>query len=169
MAHGRKKPRQPRVLRNPIEHALLGATKLMEFEISDTLAPTLECAARLQAGTATEDQHTAVHTILLIAQDIEKTGVVRGLRAHIDAGLAALQAQRERAMATGTWHPPAPEPAETGAINEALHLHRFQLRHVSASELQAVTRKLIARTTSTGGQAVRCAGQSLGLGLGLGQ
>lgn len=163
MAHGRKKPRQPRTLRNPIEHALLGATRLMDFEISDTLAPTLECAARLQAGTATEDHHTVVHTILLIAQDIEKTGVVRGLREHIDAGLAALQAQRERAMATGTWQPPTPEPAETAAIGEALHLHRFQLQNVSAGELQAVTRKLIARTTSSGGCAVRCAAQSLGL------
>lgn len=166
MAHGRRKPRQPRALRNPIQHALLGATTLMACEISDTLAPTLGCAARLQAGTATEDQHTVVHTVLLVALCIEKTGVVRGLRAHIDAGLAALQAQRARAMATGTWQPPTPEPAETAAIGEALHLHRFQLQHVSASELQAVTRKLIARTTSTGGQAVRCAGQSLGLGLG---
>ena len=163
MAHGRRKPRQPRALRNPIEHALLGATKLMEFEISDTLAPTLECAARLQAGTATEDHHTVVHTILLIAQDIEKTGVVRGLREHIEAGLTALQAQRARAMATGTWQPPTPEPAETAAIEEALHLHRFQLQHISSGELQAVVRKLIARTTSTGGQAVRCAAQSLGL------
>ena len=163
MSHGRKKPRQPRVLRNPIEHARFGATKLLPFEIKSTLAPALEGSARLYQGTATEDQHTVVYTALGIAKGIEASGVVRGLREHIDSALRAMEDLRDRAMASGTWRPEVPTYEETEAVREALHLHDFQLQHISAGELKAVTLKLIARATSSGGSAVHRTAQSLGL------
>ncbi len=70
MTKGRT-PRTPRTLRNPIEHAMLGATCLTPAERHDTLAPTRDCLDRLRRGVATEDQHTVLHTVLKIAEGIE--------------------------------------------------------------------------------------------------
>lgn len=44
---------------------------------------------------------------------------------------------------------------ELEAVRLALDWHEFQLRHVSAGELHAVAKKLIARTQSSGGSFVR--------------
>ena len=163
MTHGRKKPRQPRTLRNPIEHALFGATKLMECEIKSTLAPALECETRLREGVATDDQHTVLYTILLVAQGIEDSRIVRGLREQIASALQAMDAIRARATASGAWCPTALYSYELAAIREAVRLHEFQLQQVSAGELHAIATKLIARTASTGGEVQRRTHQSLGL------
>lgn len=163
MAHGHKKPRVPRTVRNPIEHAISGAAKLTPAQIKSTLAPAWECEALLRRGVATQDQHTVVYTSLSIAKCIEATGVVRGLREHIDTALLAMETASDRALASGTWRAPMLDHDEMNAIREALHLHEFQLQQVSTAEIDAITRKLIARTHSTGGMVRRCAPQSLGL------
>ena len=163
MTHGRRKPRKPRLLRNPIEHAMFGAAKLLPCEIKSTLSGALECEARLREGVATEDQHTVVYTMLHVARGIEDTGVVRGLREHIDTALRAMEAVRDRAMASGQWRPEPMAFEEMDAVREALRLNEFQLQHISAGELKAVALKLIARATSGGGSAVRRTAQSLGL------
>lgn len=166
MSHGRKKPRQPRSVRNPIDHAILGATKLTAAEVQGTLATALECEARLREGVATDDQHTVLYTILLIAQGIEDSRIVRGLREHIASALQAMAAIRARATAAdaGAWHPVVPDYHEIDAIRTALHLHEFQLQQLSAGELHAVAKKLIARTASSGGQVQRRSPGSLGIG-----
>lgn len=165
MTKGRK-PRTPRTLRNPIEHALLGATCLTPAERIDTLAPTRECLDRLRRGVATEDQHTVLYTALKIAEGIECSRIVRGLGGQIHSALQAMDAIRARATAHGAWHPTALYATELAAIREAVHFHDFQLQHVSATELHAIATKLIARTASTGGVVQRRGAGSLGLGRG---
>ena len=163
MTHGRK-PRKPRAARHDIFGiAVLRATRLSAAEIAETIATARECETRLREGVATEDQHTALYTSLWIAHGIEDTGIVRGLREHIDSALQAMAAIRARATASGAWLPTELHFSEIKDIREALHLHEYQLGQVSAGELHAVTQKLIARTTSTGGQVQRRTHQSLGL------
>ena len=164
MTHGRRKPRVPRTLRDPIEHAFFGIVKLTPAQIKNTMSAALECETRLREGVATQDQHTVVYTSLCIAKGIEANGVVRGLREHIDTALLAMENASDRAQASGTWCPPVLEYHELDAIREALHLHAFQLAQVSTGEIEAITQKLIARTKSTGGMVRRCTPQSLGLG-----
>lgn len=163
MTRGRK-PRRPRTLRNPIEHAMLGATCLTSAERIDTLAPTRDCLDRLRRGVATEDQHTVLYTVLKIAEGIEGSRIVRGLGGAIQSALQAMDAIRARATAHGPWHPTALYATELAAIREAVHFHDFQLQHVSAGELHAIATKLIARTASSGGVVQHRAAGSLGLG-----
>ena len=155
MAHGHKKPRTPRVLRDPITHALLGATCLTQTERASTLEPTHQCVGQLRRGTATEDHHTIIYSVLMIASGIEDTSIVRGLRTHFADAMAALDAIRQRATRSGAWLPTELSAQELAAITEAVRLHEFQLRHISATELHRVATKLALRTINNGGTVER--------------
>ena len=163
MTHGRK-PRKPRVINvNTFGTALYRAARLTDAEVRETIAPAQACLDRLREGVATEDQHTVLATCLQIAMEIERSGIVRGLREHIAAAQAAMDSIRARALASGAWRPTALYFHELDALRDAVEFHEFQLRQVSSGELTAMARKLIARTQSTGGTAVRTDMTSLGL------
>lgn len=162
MTRGRK-PRVPRRIGNPMDIAKKRASRLTDAEIAELMAPLRECAARLRTGVASELQHDTLHTALQIADCIEASGIVRGLREHIGTALQASQAIRDRAMATGTWRPTALYFYELDAIREALDLHVYQLEQLSAGELQDIVTKLKARTASAGGRVVQVTEKDLGL------
>lgn len=146
-----------------IGKALFRAARLSQAEIASTIGPARQCFTRLREGVATEDQHTVLYTILRIAQGIEESGIVRGLHEHIASALQAMDAIRARALASGAWRPTALHYYELEAITTMLDLHEFQLRQLSAGELTAIARKLIARTQSSGGTLVRTSAQNIGL------
>lgn len=155
MTHGRT-PRRPRPINaNPFGAALRKAARLTRAEIADTMAPFRLCEQRLREGTASEDQHAVLYTAVQIGLGIEQTGIVRGLRAQFAAAEQALASIRERATKGGAWRATALHHHELKAVRQALDYHEFQLRHVSAGELHAVARKLIARTQSSGGNFTR--------------
>ena len=81
--------------------------------------------------------------------------IVRGLRAIFEDAERALASIRERATKGGAWRATALHHHELEAVRLALDWHEFQLRHVSAGELHAVAKKLIARTQSSGGSFVQ--------------
>lgn len=163
MTHGRP-PRKPRpTARSPFTTALFRAARLSQAEIASTIGPARECFTRLREGVATEDQHTVLYTILRMAQGIEESGIVRGLHEHIASALQAMDAIRARALASGAWRPTALHYYELDAIHAMLDLHEYQLRQLSAGELTAIARKLIARTQSSGGTLVRTSAQNIGL------
>lgn len=162
MTHGRP-PRKPRQVKSAMLVALVRATRLTPTEVAETMHAPRLCAARIREGVATEDQHTVLYTVLRIAQGIEETGIVRGLHEHIASALQAMDAIRARALATGAWRPTGLYHYELDAIATAVDLHEFQLQQLSAGELHAVAKKLIARTQSSGGTLVRTSAQNLGL------
>jgi len=155
MTHGRTPRRARPVNANPFGAALRGATRLTRAEIAETLAPFRLCEQRLREGTATEDQHAVLYTAVQIGLGIEQTGIVRGLREVFEAAEQALASIRERATKGGAWRATALYASELIAVSEALDMHEFQLAHVSAGELHAVAKKLIARTQSSGGNFTR--------------
>lgn len=155
MTHGRK-PRRPRPVRAMAFFlARNHAARLTDAERQETMAPAIACLDALRTGTATEDHHTVLHTQLRVAQGIEASGIVRGLQQQFAEALQAMNAIRARALARGAWRPTALYAAELTALQEAVHLHDFQLQQLSAGELHAVARKLIAQTLSTGGSVER--------------
>lgn len=164
MTHGRKPRRARPVNANPFGAALRGATRLTPGELAETMAATRQCEKHLREGVASEEHHTVLYTVIVLAQGIEATGIVRGLRAHFDAALEAMQSIRARACKGGVWRATALHYHELDAIRTAVDLHEFQLQQISAGELHAVTRKLMARTLSTGGAVERRSLQELGLG-----
>ena len=163
MTHGRK-PRKPRAV-DPFTFgsALHKAARLTPAEVATTIAPARACATLLSQGVATEDQHTVLHTAFHVALGIEDSGIVRGLHEHIASALQAMATIRARALASGAWRPTALHYYELDAIRTALDLHEYQLSQVSAGELHAISRKLIARTQSSGGQLVRTTHEAMGL------
>lgn len=162
MTRGRK-PRVPGRIGNPIDIARLRASRLTDAEIAELMKPLRECADRVRAGVASEVQHEMLHSALQIAECIEASGIVRGLREHISSALQASQAIRDRAMSTGTWRPTALYFNELDAIREALDLHVYQLEQLSAGELQHIVAKLKVRTASAGGRVIQVTEKDLGL------
>lgn len=156
MTHGRK-PRRPRPVRAmPLHIARNRAARLTDAERCDTMAPAIACLDALRTGTASEDHHTVLHTQLRVAQGIEASGIVRGLQQVFAEALQAMDTIRERALARGAWRPTALYAGELTALQEAVHLHDYQLQQLSAGELHAVARKLIAQTLSGGGEVRHC-------------
>lgn len=155
MTHGRHPRRARPINANPFGAALRKAARLTCAEIADTMAPNRLCQTRLREGTASEDQHAVLYTAVRIALGIEQTGIVCGLRAIFEDAEQALASIRERATKGGAWRATALHHNELEAVRLALDWHEFQLRHVSAGELHAVAKKLIARTQSSGGSFVR--------------
>ena len=154
MTHGRK-PRKPRHVRtDTLQAAQLRASRLTPAEIASIIDPVRECFAHVRTATATELQHQVLHSTLAIAQEIERSGIVRGLVEHIDLALSASSAYNARSLASGTWQPGDCPFHELDAIGSMLDLHAFQLEQLSASELHRITRRLIARTTQEGGQVL---------------
>lgn len=163
MTHGRK-PRKPRAIHlDAFDLAQRRASRLTKAQIRDTIEPPLQCLTRLAEGVATEDQHTVLTTCLQIALDIEDCGIVRGLHEHLQAGMQALVNVRTRALHSGTWCPPSLDFDELDALREAVDLHHLQLQQLSAGELHTITARLIARTLSAGGAAVRASLNDMGL------
>lgn len=165
MTHGRR-PRKPRQLNTrTLATALLRASCLTDAEVRDTIQPAQQCLDRLREGVATEDQHAVMHTCMQIALDIEATGIVRGLQQHLQTAMQALERirARARALASGSWRPTSLYFDELDALRVAVDLHRFQLQQLSAGELHTITARLIARTLSAGGAAVRASLNDIGL------
>jgi hypothetical protein len=163
MTHGRR-PRKPRQLNTrTLATALLRASCLTDAEVRETIQPAQQCLDRLREGVATEDQHTVLHTCMQVALDIEASGIVHGLHEHLQYGIQALESIRARALATGTWRPTDLDFHELDALRTAVDLHRFQLEQLSAGELHTITARLIARTLSAGGAAVRTTLNDMGL------
>lgn len=155
MTHGRKPRRERPVRAMPFYAARQRATRLTEPERIETLAMAGQCLDRLRTGTATEDHHTVLHTQLTIAQGIEQSGIVRGLQQVFTEAMAAMAAIRSRALAKGTWQQTALYAAELIVLQEAVHLHDYQLQQLSAGELHTITKRLIAQTVSSGGAVER--------------
>lgn len=163
MTHGRHPRRARPINANAFGAALRKATRLTPQERAETMAAARQCEKRLREGVASEEHHTVLYTVLLLALGIEDAGIVRGLRGHFDAALAAMASIRARACPGNVWRPTALHYYELDAIREAVDLHEYQLRQVSAGELHAITKKLMARTLSTGGAVERRSLAELGI------
>jgi hypothetical protein len=160
--NGQRKPRQARPLNyNPMGTALLNASRLTEAEIADTMQSLHLCEKALREGVATNMQVTIIDSSLSIAAAIEKSGIVRGLGEHIASAQTAMSAIRRRAQRTGVWKPTALHYFELEAIRTAFELHEFQLRQLSAGELQRIVGKLINCTTAQGGEFTRISAEEL--------
>ena len=163
MTHGRKPRRQGKRLVNPLQHVAHQAGLHTAQELATTMAPLQHSARMLREGVATEEHHQVLYTGLLIALRIERSGIVRGLQEHLDAATQAMDAIGQRARAGGEWRQTPLYYQELDAINTAVDLHAFQLRHLSRGELQAIVQKLIHSTRSAGDQVERVQPEQLGL------
>jgi hypothetical protein len=153
----RRKPFRSRWAGRPDTFAVINhhGTKLTSEEVASIIDPVRECFAQIRAGTATEVHATVMHSTIQVAQEIERGGIVRGLAEHFDSALAACDAYYARGMAAGAWHPSAVHFYELDALTTAIDLHVYQLQQLTAGEIHEVTRRLVARTQSSGGEMLQ--------------
>ena len=154
-AQGQRKPRQARPLKNPINMALLSATRLTEAEIEHSMQAIRRCLAMLREGQATSDQVDVLDTSIGISQAIEDSRIMHGLSEPIAAAQGALQTIRQRATRTGAWQPTACWAAELDAVTVGIGWHKAQLRQLSAGELHQIIHKFINTAKSQGRTAIR--------------
>jgi len=127
-------------------------SKLMPSEVAETMGSLRTAFAHMREGVATHNEYAALHTSMLIAQEIEQMGVVRGLQEHITAALQACASYEERSGYAESWRPSDIHFHELDALGSMLDLHEFQLQQLTAREVHLATQRLVARTKSAGGE-----------------
>ena len=152
----RKRTRRvPRAVHNPFLVARNHATRLTAAERATVMTPLRAAADRMRRGQASDDDWAVLTGSLLMAQSIERQGVVRGLAEHlasIDRALVSIEARATRA---GPWRSPTLHFHELDAIHLLLDLHQFQLEQLSYGEFRRAYEATEARVRSSGGQLVR--------------
>ena len=152
----RKRTRRvPRAVHNPFLVARNHATRLTAAERATVMTPLRAAADRMRRGQASDDDWAVLTGSLLMAQSIERQGVVRGLAEHlasIDRALVTIEARATRA---GPWRAPTLHFHELDAVQLLLDLHGFQLAELSYGEFRRAYDATEARVRSSGGQLVR--------------
>lgn len=141
----------PKSGRNPLMVFNQHNSKLTPAEVAETMGPLRTAFAHISEGVATHNEYVVLHSIMLIAQEIERMGIVRGLQEHIAAALQACASYQARSGHADNWQPCAIHFHELDALREMVDLHEFQLQQLTAREVHQAARRLIARTQSAGG------------------
>ena len=140
-------------LRNPLQVFNQHNSKLTPAEIAETMAPLRTAFTHIREGVATHNEYATLHSIMLIAQEVEHMGIVRGLQEHISAALQACDSYQARCGYADNWKPCGLHFHELDALREMVDLLiEFQLKQLTAGEVQEAARRLIARTRSAGGE-----------------
>ncbi len=112
-------------------------------EISKAIYPLQAAARALREGVATEHEWSTVARAIVVAQDLERRGIVRGLRGHLHNAAVALQEIGRRAMDAGVWIATPLHLLELDVIATAIELHELQLQqlgehHVNQAQTKGV-------------------------------
>ncbi len=155
MTHGRK----PRQIRWPANVDTMATAKarvalVVPEDMQSVTAPLAAAFTALRRGIGSEWDWAQVASAMNAAQAIEKKGIVKGLHGHIHNAELALQAISQRAMANGHWQPTALCLSEIEDIDQAIALHKFQLRKLSTGELIKALDYAQAEVRSSGGRAI---------------
>lgn len=142
---------QPKRGRNPLMVFNRHNSKLTPAEVAETMGPLRTAFAHIREGVATHNEYVVLHSIMLIAAEIELMGIVRGLQEHINAALLACESYQARSGHADNWRPSAVHFHELDALREMVDLHEFQLQQLTAREVHLAAQRLVARTKSAGG------------------
>lgn len=138
--------------RNPLMVFNQHNSKLTPAEVAETMGSLRTAFAHMREGVATHNEYVVLHSNMLIAQEIERMGIVRGLQEHITAALQACASYQERSGYAENWMPSDIHFHELDALSTMLDLHEYQLQQLTAREVHQAAQRLIARTKSAGGE-----------------
>lgn len=155
-ANGLRIPRQVRVVLDPIQHAIDGATKPSPGQIAQIKLSMQAAAKAMREGVGTERDWSVLAGELALAIAIERGGIVRGLMGHFESFDRVLQAIHDRCskpvlvgqpaqwQRTALWH------YELDELRNFIDLHSYQLTQLSRSELEAALDKAQNNIISNG-------------------
>lgn len=149
-----KKPRKayrPKpVTASTLELALHFAAKPSKQDREEVLSLLGSSVQALRQGVATAHDWSVAAGSVGVAQAIERRGIVRGLREHIETAEQALQSIHDRAMRTGQWHRTSLWFNEMDALANFLEIHTFQVDQLGRGEFLAAIEDAQKQTTAQG-------------------
>lgn len=149
-------PRKPRlVYSNPFVVARNMATALTPAELASITRPLRAAFGLMRRAEARRDDWCILASSLIMASNIERQGVVRGLHEHLHAADRALAAVEARAASAGTWRAPTLYFNEIEAIDTFIDLHIFQIRQLSYGEFKAAYRTTEGQARTRGATVVK--------------
>jgi hypothetical protein len=121
--------------------------KLTSAEIDPMINSLQACLIKLRAGTAHMDHLMDFDCAIILAELIEKQGVVRGLSEPIaDAACAVACISQRSDKADGHVGPVLDH--EISALHELVSLHKFQLEQISRGEYEKLLRSLAGKVAT---------------------
>lgn len=126
-------------------------SKLTPAEVAEIMGSLRAAFTHMCEGVATHNEFLVLRSIMLVAQEVEHMGIVRGLQEHITAALQACASYQDRCGQADNWKPCDMDFHELDALREMVDLYEFQLRQLTAREVHLATQRLVARTQSAGG------------------
>lgn len=135
-----RRPYRPRpVTAHTMTLALHYAAKPAKADCDDVLAPLKTALRALREGVAIEYQWSIAAGAVNVAMAIEQQGAVTGLRGHLQAAEAALQAIYDRAIRTGggRWIRVTLYGSEIEQLQLFFELHEFQIKQLGRAEFLA--------------------------------
>lgn len=141
-----KRYRPRRVTRHTLAVAIDGAAKPAAADRRQILAKLTESLHAFRTARATQYDWSVMAGAVVLAQCIEKMGVIRGLQEHLTTTETILYGIRARAMQSGQWVSPTLHGPEIEQLDFFLEdLHSFQLEQLSRSEfLSAIDSATVA-------------------------
>ncbi|WP_395026555.1 hypothetical protein [Comamonas odontotermitis] len=149
MTHGRK-PRKPRLVRNPLTHANEHVSGLRPHELSNVQRTLDDCLAALRHVRYEREHIQALNTFWQISQEIERSGIVKGFTEQINAAQQAATAIFNRCETPSGWHAKPLRGPELAALDDMAYYYMFQIRNVTYGELHRLQNKVIHRAKSMG-------------------
>lgn len=125
----------PKRSRNPLMVLNQHNSKLTPAEVAETMGSLRTAFAHMREGVATHNEYVVLHSNMLIANEIERIGIVRGLQEHIAAALQACASYQERSGYAESWSPSDIHFHELDALSTMLDLHEYQLQQLTAREV----------------------------------
>lgn len=150
----RRKYRPRPVAANTMHLAMRRASRIPAEELGEVNGQNQAAFQALREGVATELQWCLLASAVEVGLAVEHLGVIRGLRGHLKAAEAALQAIYQRAMAAGGWKPTALYWQEIEHLDTFMWLHREQLQTLSEGEWRKAHDRAMGIVRSSGGRAV---------------
>lgn len=148
--HATARARQRRPMASPLAIAANRAALLQPGELASITRPTRTSINALMQGRATHDDWAIARGAYLIALAIERSGIVRGQLAAIQAAGQALMDAYHRATRAGNWSAPALHHHERDRLDFLADLFKGQLQHISRGELAAISKKAMATMKTQG-------------------
>ncbi len=140
----KRRPRQPRPIRDPIAVAIGGATRFTAQERATFIALPQRALEQLAAGRGSAQAWQDLADALNLSEALAELRIAGNLGETLHAAQAALAAQMHRVHAGRGWTLYGPEII---ALREGLWLYGVQLEHCSASEYRravAIVRNRVA-------------------------
>lgn len=136
--------------RDTIEHFNQHNSPLTSAELQRVQTTLDDCMTALRRVRYEQVHVQALHTFWQIAQEIERSRIVKGFAAQISAAKQASTAIYNRCAQPTGWHATPLHGSELTALDDMAFYYMYQVKQLSYGEMWRLQNRVIHRARSTG-------------------